>query len=75
MRIEINDYIVIDSDICHGKPTFKDTRIMISIVLEMLEEGAPIKEIIDAYPDLTPRHVKEALKFAAKVTEKNLLPI
>ena len=75
MRIEINDYIVIDSKICHGKPTFNGTRIMVSIVLEMLEAGATVEEIVEAYPSLTPRHVKEALKFAAKVTEKNLLPI
>ena len=75
MRIEINDYIVIDSNICHGKPTFKGTRIMVSIVLEMLEAGTPVEEIIEAYPSLTPRHVKETLKFAVKVTEKNLLPI
>ncbi len=71
----MNDYIVIDSNICHGKPTFNGTRIMVSIILEMLEAGAPIEEIIDVYPKLTPQHVKEALKFAAKVTEKNLLPI
>ena len=75
MRIEVNDYIVIDSNICHGKPTFKGTRIMVSVVLEMLEKGAPVEEIVDAYPSLTPKHVKEALKFAAKITEKNLLPI
>jgi len=75
MRIEVNDYIVIDSDICHGKPTFKGTRIMVSVVLEMLEAGAPVEEIIESYPSLNPRHVKEALKFAAKITGKNLLPI
>tara|TARA_Y100000310_G_scaffold272674_1_gene287792 strand:+ start:324 stop:569 length:246 start_codon:yes stop_codon:yes gene_type:complete len=75
MRIEINEYIVIDSEICHGKPTFKGTRVMVSTILEMLEAGAPIEEIIDAYPSITPQHVKASLKFAAKVTEKNLLPI
>lgn len=75
MRIDVNNYIAIDSKICHGKPIFKGTRIMVSIVLEMLEAGAPVEEIIEAYPSLTPRHVKEALKFAVKVTEKNLLPI
>jgi uncharacterized protein (DUF433 family) len=75
MRIEINDYIVIDSEIGHGKPTFRDTRIMVYIVLEMLQDGATTKEIIEAYPSLTEKHIKAALEFAAKVTGKDLLPV
>lgn len=70
MRTEINDYIVADSKICHGKPTFKGTRVMVYLVLEMLEAGASIKEIIKAYPSLTPKHIKAALDFAAKIAEK-----
>ena len=32
-------YIVIDPEICHGKPTFKGTRIMVWQVLEDVAEG------------------------------------
>ncbi|ODS37440.1 MAG: hypothetical protein A7316_01785 [Candidatus Altiarchaeales archaeon WOR_SM1_86-2] len=71
MRTEINDYIVVDSEICHGKPTFKGTRVMVYIVLEMLEAGATIKEIIEAYPSLTEKHIRAALDFAASLTEKS----
>ncbi len=67
MRIEINKYIVADSEICHGKPTFKGTRIMVSIVLEMLQEGASSKEILEAYPSLTENHIRAALEFAAQI--------
>ena len=73
MRIEINEFIVIDSNICHGQPTFKGTRIMVSIVLEMLEDRATYKEIIEAYPSLTEKHIKAALDFAAKITERNFV--
>ena len=69
MRIEINDYIVIDKEICHGKPTFKGTRIMVYLVLEMLEEGASHREIIEAYPSLSEKHIISALEYAAKLTE------
>lgn len=76
MRVEINEFIVIDSNICHGQPTFKGTRIMVSIVLEMLEDGATAKEIIEAYPSLNKNHIKAALNFAAKITERSfVLPI
>jgi hypothetical protein len=47
MRTEINEYIVADSEICHGKPTFKGTRIMLHTILEMLEGGADFKEILE----------------------------
>lgn len=68
MRIEINEYIVADSEICHGKPTFKGTRVMVWQVLEMLEGGLSIKEIIKDFPSLTPKAIKAALKYAAELT-------
>lgn len=69
-KTEINKYIVADPEICHGKPTFKGTRIMVYLVLEMLEAGAPAKEILEAYPSLTRKHIQAALDFAARLTEK-----
>ena len=68
MRVEINEYIVADSEICHGKPTFKGTRIMVWQVLEMLEGGVSIKEIIEDFPSLTKEHIKAALHYAANLT-------
>ena len=63
MRIEINEYMVIDRGICHGKPTFSGTRIMVEDILEMLEAGYSVKEIIKAYPSLTESHIKSAVDF------------
>ncbi|MEK6872947.1 MAG: DUF433 domain-containing protein [Nanoarchaeota archaeon] len=65
MRVEINKYVVADTELCHGKPTFKGTRVMVWQVLEMLEAGMPIKEILEAFPSITEGHVKAALKYAA----------
>jgi len=71
MRTEINEYIVADSEICHGKPTFKGTRIMVWQVLEMLESGASIDEIIEDFPSLTPTHIKAALQYAGSLVIPN----
>jgi len=38
-RIELGKHIVADPRICHGKPTFKGTRIMVWQVLEDVAEG------------------------------------
>ncbi len=62
MRLEINKYIVADSEICHGKPTFKGTRVMVYLILEMLEAGASKEEILEAYPSITSNHIKAALE-------------
>ena len=68
MRVEISKYIVADSEICHGKPTFKGTRIMIWQILEMLEGGMTAKEIIEDFPSLRKEHIKAALHYAADLT-------
>ena len=44
---------------------------MVSIVLEMLRDGATAKEIFEAYPALNKRHVNAALEFAAQLTERS----
>jgi len=66
MRTEINEFIVADSEICHGKPTFKGTRVMIWQIFEMLEGGESFKDILEAFPSLTEEHIKAALHYAAE---------
>jgi uncharacterized protein (DUF433 family) len=67
MRIEIGRYIVIDDEICHGKPTFRGTRILVSDVIELIAAGVSPEEIIrDYYPSLSKEMIKEALEWAAK---------
>ncbi len=68
MRVDINKHIVIDSEICHGKPTFKGTRVMVSDVVELVAAGVSPGEIVkDYYPSLTKGMIKESLEWAAKV--------
>ena len=70
MRVEINEYIVADSEICHGKPTFKGTRIMVWQVLEMLEGGVPVEKILNAFlVPLTKQHIKAALHYVGSLTK------
>ena len=68
MRIEINKYIVADSEICGGTPTFKGTRVMVWQVLEMLHGGMSIEEILDDHPTITKEHILAALQYAADLT-------
>jgi len=69
-RVEINKYIIADPEICHGKPTFKGTRIMVWQILEMLKDGETTKDIIAAFPSLKSQQIKAALDYASSLTKE-----
>ena len=69
-KVVINKYIVADPGICHGKPTFKETRIMVWQILEMLSAGDTEKDILKAFPSLKKNHIKAALKYASSITHE-----
>lgn len=69
-RVVINKYIVADPDICHGKPTFKGTRIMVWQILDMLKADMSKKEIIEDFPSLKKTHIKAALDYASSLTRE-----
>lgn len=68
-RVTINKYILADPRICHGKPTFKGTRIMVWQVLEMLAIGETEETILEAFPSLTKDQIKAALDYASSITK------
>lgn len=63
------DYISVDQEVCHGKPCFKKTRIMAASVLELLEAGQTVEQILEAYPNLTRQHIQAALHLASELLE------
>jgi uncharacterized protein (DUF433 family) len=63
-------YIVADPEICHGKPTFIGTRIMVWQVLEMVAEGMPWDKITAEWRgDVTKEAIVEALQLARRAFE------
>lgn len=45
----IGRYIVSDPNVCHGKPTFRGTRILVSDVLEQIAVGITWETIIEEW--------------------------
>jgi uncharacterized protein (DUF433 family) len=62
------DHIHSDPGILGGKPVVKGTRISVELILEYLAEGAPVGEIIEAFP-----HIKQADVLAAIAFTHDLL--
>lgn len=66
-RVKLGQYIVIDPDICHGKPTFTGTRIMVEQVLEIIAEGTVWEQIIKEYDGAISREaIAEAVRLAGR---------
>jgi uncharacterized protein (DUF433 family) len=42
-------YVVADPEICHGKPTFRGTRVLVADVLEQVAEGLAWETIIEEW--------------------------
>ena len=63
----MNQRVVIDQHICHGKPCIRGTRIMVSNILSLLAGGYDMTRVLRNYPELTDEDVKAALEYAGEV--------
>jgi uncharacterized protein (DUF433 family) len=69
------DRIVVDAEICGGKPCIRGTRIMVRNILGMVAGGYTLERIVEAYPDLTREDVSAALDYASQVVdEERVIP-
>ena len=67
-RIELGKYIVADSGICHGKPTFKGSRVMVWQVLRAIERGDDWDSICAAWRgSVTREAIAEAVHLAGSL--------
>ena len=60
--------IIVDPEICHGKPCIAGTRIMVTNILSQLAGGYSIEQILEGYPELTYEDVMAAIQGANSET-------
>ena len=65
----MNDRIVIDAKICHGKPVIRGTRTPVAIIVGSLAGGMSFEEVAREY-DLAIEDIRAALKFAGELVEQ-----
>jgi uncharacterized protein (DUF433 family) len=65
--------IVVDSELHHGDPCIKGTRIPVSMILGSLADGLSPAEIQAAYPQLSLEDIQAALAYAAYLTRQEIL--
>jgi len=63
--------ITSNPEICQGKPTIRNTRYTIDLILDLLSAGMSGDEIIEDYPALKTDDIKACLAFASQLTKVN----
>ena len=58
-----------------GVPCIRGLRIPVATVVGMVADGMTKVEILDAYPDLDPEDIREALSDAAEAVRERELPL
>ncbi|MBO0699948.1 MAG: DUF433 domain-containing protein [Zavarzinella sp.] len=65
----MDERIVVDPRICHGKPVIRGTRTPVAIVVGSLAGGMTFDEVEREY-DLTADDIRAALAFAGELVER-----
>jgi uncharacterized protein (DUF433 family) len=63
----MSERIVVDPEICNGRPVVRGTRITAQTVLEFLAAGDSVEDVIEEYPTLTRADVQACMNYAARV--------
>jgi uncharacterized protein (DUF433 family) len=58
--------ITIRSDQLGGAPCIRGLRIPVSVIAQLIAEGATVDEVLSLYPDLEADDVAEALRYASE---------
>ena len=64
----MNERIVIDPKVCHGKPVIRGTRMPVALVVGSLTGGMSFEDVQREY-GLSVEDIRAALKFAGALTD------
>ncbi len=67
MAQSLLDRITINPNVCFGKPTIRNMRYPVEIMLDLLSAGMTIEEILEDYPDLEREDLLACLDFASQL--------
>jgi uncharacterized protein (DUF433 family) len=69
MTTDLLDRIVVDPQICFGKPTIRGHRIWVSLVLGYLADGWATEQIVDEFPGLDIDDVRACIAYGARLVD------
>jgi uncharacterized protein (DUF433 family) len=66
------DRITFHPQIMGGRACIRGMRIPVSVIVGQIAYGADIKEILEGYPDLEQEDIKQAIEYAAWLTQEEV---
>ena len=67
------DRVTFDPAIMGGRACLRGMRIPVSVIVSQVANGASVREILDEYPDLEADDIREALGYAAWLTQERVV--
>lgn len=67
--------ITVDARPMGGVPCIRRLRIPVATIVRMIADRMTREEILQAYPDLQPEDIDEALRYAAEAVRERELPL
>jgi len=61
--------ITINSEICHGKPTIRNMRYPVEMILDLMSSGMTFQEIINDFPAIESEDIQACLAYASRLTK------
>lgn len=66
------DRITFDPKIMGGRACIRGMRVPVSVIVGQIAHGATAEEVLADYPDLEPADVRQALEYAAWLTQEEV---
>lgn len=61
--------ITVNPAVCHGKPTVRNMRYTVEMLLDLLAAGMTTDELLQDYPALEADDIKACLAYASRLTK------
>jgi uncharacterized protein (DUF433 family) len=61
--------ITLNPEICHGKPTNRNMRYPVEMILDLLSSGMTFEEIMEDYPAIEEDDIRACLAYASRLTK------
>lgn len=73
----LGKYVVSAPGVCGGRPTFKYTRLEVSVILGLVASGTSVPEVLERYAKsrLSRTAVREAIHLASQTLEASALAL
>ena len=67
--------ITFDPNVMGGRACIRGMRVTVSLIVNLVANGMSTEEIIRDYPYLEPEDIRQALQYAAWLTQESIHPL